>query len=142
MIGLTELIIILAVLIFLFFLLREVNCWYWKINIRIELLEENNRLLKVIAGVNDTNIIKTKTSNENDTSLLTSEDTVITLVNSFSNNKVLFADGIQGEVLKDRDHKLFIVYRDRRYYYNNEQNAIKAAYILKTKGKISSDGLS
>ena len=30
----------------IFLLLREVNLWYWKINRRIELQEETNRLLK------------------------------------------------------------------------------------------------
>ncbi|RLA91085.1 MAG: hypothetical protein DRG58_00165 [Deltaproteobacteria bacterium] len=33
-------IIIILVAIGIFFLLREVNCWYWKINERIILLEE------------------------------------------------------------------------------------------------------
>ncbi|MFP3868479.1 MAG: hypothetical protein ACLFUU_09990 [Desulfobacteraceae bacterium] len=32
--------IIILVAIGIFFLLREVNCWYWKINERIMLLEE------------------------------------------------------------------------------------------------------
>lgn len=40
------LIIVLLVTIALFFALREVNCWYWKINKRIELMEEQNEILK------------------------------------------------------------------------------------------------
>lgn len=32
--------------ILLFLLLRELVCWYWKINLRIELAEEQNLLLK------------------------------------------------------------------------------------------------
>lgn len=38
--------IILAII--LYFLLRELNCWYWKVNKRIELQEETNALLKKI----------------------------------------------------------------------------------------------
>ncbi len=34
--------------IILYFLLRELNCWYWKINRRIELQQETNALLKKI----------------------------------------------------------------------------------------------
>jgi hypothetical protein len=42
--GLT--IIVLFVMIMVFLLLREVNCWYWKINKRVELMEEQNELLR------------------------------------------------------------------------------------------------
>lgn len=42
----TALIIILVVAILLFFALREVNCWYWKINRQIELQHEIIDLLK------------------------------------------------------------------------------------------------
>ena len=40
--------IVLVVLIVIFFLLREVNCWYWKINKTIELQTEHNMILKSI----------------------------------------------------------------------------------------------
>jgi len=36
----------LAVLIAIYLILREVNCWYWKINERITLQTETNQLLK------------------------------------------------------------------------------------------------
>jgi hypothetical protein len=36
----------------LFLVLRELNCWYWKINIRIKLMEENNRLLRLLLKQN------------------------------------------------------------------------------------------
>ena len=29
-----------GILIFLFFVLREIFCWYWKVNAQIEILEE------------------------------------------------------------------------------------------------------
>lgn len=44
-------IIVLVVLIVVFVLLRELNCWYWKINERITLMNEQNDLLrKLTAG--------------------------------------------------------------------------------------------
>lgn len=39
---------ILIVFLLLFLVFRELNCWYWKINKRIELSEEHNLLLKKI----------------------------------------------------------------------------------------------
>jgi hypothetical protein len=36
--------------IILFFILREVNCWYWKINERVALLKGINSKLDAMAG--------------------------------------------------------------------------------------------
>ena len=48
-----SLILFLVICFVIFLLLREVNLWYWKINRRIELQEETNRLLnKIIEGSN------------------------------------------------------------------------------------------
>jgi len=38
--------VVLGVIIGLFFLLRELNCWYWKINERIFLQKQQNWYLK------------------------------------------------------------------------------------------------
>ena len=46
--SITLLIVVLLALILLFFFLREVNCWYWKINERIELAHRQNMLLDKI----------------------------------------------------------------------------------------------
>ncbi|MDP2234995.1 MAG: hypothetical protein Q8J88_01055 [Bacteroidales bacterium] len=35
-------------IIIVWFALRELNCWYWKVNRRIELQEETNKLLRKI----------------------------------------------------------------------------------------------
>jgi hypothetical protein len=35
----------IVVVIILFFLLRELFCWYWKINSIVDLLEKQNKLL-------------------------------------------------------------------------------------------------
>jgi hypothetical protein len=40
--------IALVILIAIFFVLREVNCWYWKINERISLQKEQNLILREI----------------------------------------------------------------------------------------------
>jgi hypothetical protein len=38
----------IVVVIVLFFIFRELNCWYWKINDRVKLAEEQNMLLEKI----------------------------------------------------------------------------------------------
>ena len=50
--GITEFILILAIIIGIFFLARSINLWYFKINRRIELQEETNRLLKSLVNQN------------------------------------------------------------------------------------------
>jgi hypothetical protein len=48
-------IIVILVIVFvaIFLLLREVNCWYWKINERITLMNEQNDLLrKLVSNIN------------------------------------------------------------------------------------------
>ena len=50
--GIVEIIVILVVVIGVFFLIREVICWYYKINKQIELQEETNSLLKKLIEVN------------------------------------------------------------------------------------------
>ena len=62
--------IVLGIALVLFFLLREVNCWYFKINRHIELQEENNRLMRKL--VEQTALNKTvdqKVTNTSQTSL-------------------------------------------------------------------------
>lgn len=41
-------IIAIVILFIIFMILRELNCWYWKINRRIELQSQTNELLKKI----------------------------------------------------------------------------------------------
>ena len=45
-IGTTQIIIFFIIFIIIFLIMREVNLWYFKINKKIELHEETNRLLK------------------------------------------------------------------------------------------------
>ena len=37
---------VLLICFIVFLVCRELNCWYWKVNRHIELLEEQNKLLK------------------------------------------------------------------------------------------------
>jgi len=45
---LLTIIIVIVILMVVFLVLREVNCWYWKINERISLQQEQNFILKKI----------------------------------------------------------------------------------------------
>ncbi len=53
---------IVVIFVVVFWALREVNCWYWKINKRIELQEETNVLLKQIVGKTETETSESKPS--------------------------------------------------------------------------------
>jgi predicted Holliday junction resolvase-like endonuclease len=46
---LVGLIVALAILVILFFVLRELFCWYWKINERVSLQHKTNFLLEKIS---------------------------------------------------------------------------------------------
>jgi len=41
-----SLLVTIAILFGAFLVLRELFCWYWKVNRIVDLLEENNRLLR------------------------------------------------------------------------------------------------
>ena len=54
------LVVVLVFLIMLFFIFRELNNWYWKINERISMTHNTNFLLEMIAaqlGVSETDVI-------------------------------------------------------------------------------------
>lgn len=60
---LTILIIGLLIAILFFLLIREVICWYYKINVRIELQIETNSLLRKLLKKNESKISETINSN-------------------------------------------------------------------------------
>ena len=65
--GHLVIIIIIAIIVFvvIFLILREVNCWYWKINERISLMNEQNDLLrKLISGSKYAEKVKVDPSTE------------------------------------------------------------------------------
>lgn len=43
---LTSVLVITAIIALLLFALREIMCWYWKVNERIELQKRTNELLE------------------------------------------------------------------------------------------------
>lgn len=55
--NLAPVILVFAILILLFLLLREVVMWYWKINERIKLQKETNVLLSKLLSKNDSSSI-------------------------------------------------------------------------------------
>ncbi len=65
-----SIIFLIIVVLIIFLLLREVNCWYWKINKRISLLEEQNQLLKMFISpdiaINTDNMKKQTSKNDID----------------------------------------------------------------------------
>lgn len=44
--GVVEILITFVVLLAIFIVCREINCWYWKINERIELLKDIKNILQ------------------------------------------------------------------------------------------------
>ncbi|MEI6695530.1 MAG: hypothetical protein WCO13_05635 [Bacteroidota bacterium] len=58
--------ITIIVLVIIFFLMREVNCWYWKINQRISLMEEQNELLKKFLLISDQSSINKNRKGNNE----------------------------------------------------------------------------
>lgn len=44
----------LGVLIIIFLIVREINCWYWKINERISLMNQQNNLLQMLVDASKT----------------------------------------------------------------------------------------
>jgi hypothetical protein len=60
------LIISLIVAIAFFILIRELVCWYYKINVRIELQTETNSLLKRLVEKNESKIGKKNNSDDSE----------------------------------------------------------------------------
>ena len=144
-------IVFMGLSIILFLIFRELNCWYWKINRSIELQEETNRLLKIIVDSNDIKVLGTTTQilSSEETSILTQdtesvffEDKIqIPNVKDYTDNKIVFIDGVEGEFEIDETNKKYLLFEGERYYYFPEQYFTKAVYIMATKNKISKDGL-
>jgi hypothetical protein len=82
-------IIVIIVLVLVFLLLREVNCWYWKINKRIELMEDQNNLLRSLLsdsnpqGKTDTDKVIQKPQEDN---IKTYKSNTVTYRHKVTNN--------------------------------------------------------
>lgn len=63
--AIVTVLVIVVVLLLLFLILREVMCWYWKVNERILLQKETNRLLRKLIDNNESNPKTESTSSVN-----------------------------------------------------------------------------
>src|SRR5574344_1551112 len=75
--SLLTILIVVVILIVIILIIREVNCWYWKINERVELQKRQNTLLESILA---------ELKNESQSSFFQTEDgnNVNTKVNKVS----------------------------------------------------------
>ena len=65
----TNLLIGLVIIVLLVFVLRDFNCWYWKINKRIKLQEKTNNLLQELINKNNSNSFSQSKTATNDIEL-------------------------------------------------------------------------
>lgn len=63
--GIATILVIVIIFLLIFLILREVICWYWKINERITLQKETNQLLKKLIYKEVNHIYSTETTLEN-----------------------------------------------------------------------------
>ncbi len=91
-IGLIQVVLFFVVLFIVFLIMREVNLWYFKINYKIELQEETNRLLKQIvedgkkpqSPISLTNNLSDDNTNVNDPEVL---NTILERLNTYKIDK-------------------------------------------------------
>jgi len=121
--------VIIIVIIALFFALREVNCWYLKINQRIKLMEEQNRLLNLLIKQKELNENPTEEIQESQESQETQEDISQKNVSHLKElivkekNKGIFGESLRQEIIdwlekycqsKDDCMQLIMIYQ-RQY---------------------------
>lgn len=78
---LTILIIGLLIAIMFFLLIREIICWYYKINVRIELQTETNNLLRKLVEKNESKISETKKIESTETTFYGDKDELKKVLN-------------------------------------------------------------
>jgi hypothetical protein len=111
----STILIVLAILIVVFLILREVNCWYWKINERISILNEQKLVLKEILS-----IIKPKLSEENVTLDQNVNNTKETLTDEELMNKY--------EIIFEADKYIYLDYK-----YDKLIDAVNYAKLVENK---------
>ena len=77
-----NILIIFLIFAVIFFILREVMCWYWKINERISLLEDIRKLLE-----SNQNLYSTINDNQNQEFQSEASDQEKRIIESFLNHK-------------------------------------------------------
>ncbi|UAM97741.1 hypothetical protein K8354_15800 [Polaribacter litorisediminis] len=71
---LTVLTVIFLGAIIFFLLIREIVCWYYKINIRIELQKETNSLLRRLVEKNESKVSEKNNSDSSETTFYGDKD--------------------------------------------------------------------
>ena len=108
---------ILIIIVVLFFVLREVNCWYWKINERIKLQNEIITLLK--------QIVYNKQPDENTIQELPNQKNQKISLTSLSNEEKKIVSNLQNIGLKEDE--LIIINKTTRQILK----VIKDQWLLK-----------
>lgn len=86
---LTVIIVAVIAFIIIFLLLRELNCWYWKINERISLMEEQNNLLRKLflgSASNGEVVLENLTNGTPENSVKTYKKNTVTFRHKVTNN--------------------------------------------------------
>jgi len=157
--------LVIGVIIFiaLFLLLREVNMWYWKINERITLMQEQNNLLrKMISGNVSQERVEADTlieqpienpiegTNTHSAPKIVSQNKTIEsslMKGSYENIYLEFADGIKGSIFHNPAKNEYY-FKDKSqwnailHYYNNFENCVNAFHYFETTKKILKVGFA
>ena len=151
--------LVIGIIIFIaiFLLLREVNMWYWKINERIALMQEQNNLLrKLISGsvsperVESDTIIEKPIEKPTAENITHSAPKIVSqnktnesslLKGSYENIHLEFADGIKGSVFHNPAKNEYY-FKDKSqwnailHYYDNFENCVNAFHYFETTKQI------
>ena len=149
----------LVIFIVLFLLARELNMWYWKINERISLMQEQNNLLKeFIRGskspekgeVESIITMPTKKVNSHIAPEIkyqnkTNEKSF--LKGDYEKIYLEFEDGIKGDIFYIQTKKSYYFKENRSlsnfmHYYDTLENCINALHYFQTTNKILKEGFS
>jgi hypothetical protein len=130
------LIVATAIAIGLFFLLRNINLWYFRINEGIERMDKQIELLEQIKNHLANGQTPVKADNANKVS---GSKVVTAKVENYtkSNNIYSLINGDKYEVVKDGDF-FYFEYSDKKYYYANinaAENSLNDIAIAKDPSK-------
>ena len=130
------LIVATAIAIGLFFLLRNINLWYFRINEGIERMDKQIELLEQIKNhlANGQTTVKADNGNK-----VSSSKVVTAKVENYtkSNNIYSLINGDKYEVVKDGDF-FYFEYSDKKYYYadiNAAENSLNEIAMAKDPSK-------
>lgn len=125
-----------AIAIGLFFLLRNINLWYFRINEGLEKMDKQIELLEQIKNHLSNGQTPVKTDNENKA---TYSKVVTPKVENYtkSNNSYTLTNGDKYEIVKEGDY-FYFEYSDKKYYYADlisAENSLNEIAISKEPSK-------